>query len=176
MPARVRIGVEGAEEAQRFLELAPQAQTVALEAAVRDTVDALFAASQDEVPVDKGTLKKSGTFAASGFTGDVAYNTSYALFVHEGTKPHPIEPVNAPLLAFPPSGARGVYRGGKRVGLFEFGGKKVIVPLVFARRVMHPGTQANPWLERALALVQEFIPEFVKRRITEEFGKVGLSA
>jgi len=181
VPVRIKIGVEGAEEVQRFLELAPEAQQRALEGALLDTTDALFAFSQEEVPVDKGTLKKSGTSEAVGLRGEVGYNTTYAIPVHEGSglygargSKYPIVPVNAKALAFPPSGARSVFRGGRRKGLFEFGGRSAVVELVFRKSVMHPGVKPNPWMRRALVRVQAFVPEFVLRRLREEFEKAGL--
>lgn len=53
---------------------------------------------------------------------------AYAIFVHEGTEPHPIDPVNGPFLVF-------VGRDGT---------------LVFARHVDHPGNKPNRFLVRAL--------------------------
>ena len=50
----------------------------------------------------------------------------YAVFVEFGTAPHEIRPVNASVLAF------------------EAGGKMVFTPLV-----RHPGSKANPFMERA---------------------------
>ena len=50
----------------------------------------------------------------------------YAVFVEKGTAPHEIRPVNASVLAF------------------EAGGRIVFTPLV-----KHPGTRANPFMERA---------------------------
>ena len=50
----------------------------------------------------------------------------YAVFVEKGTAPHEIRPVKASVLAF------------------EAGGKMVFTPLV-----RHPGSRANPFMERA---------------------------
>lgn len=58
---------------------------------------------------------------------DIVAARPYAIFVHEGTAPHLIVPVNAKVLRF------------------EAGGG-----VVFAARVQHPGTAANPFLTRAL--------------------------
>ncbi|WP_375483339.1 HK97 gp10 family phage protein [uncultured Jatrophihabitans sp.] len=54
----------------------------------------------------------------------------YALYVHEGTRPHVIEPRTARVLAWEgPDGP------------------------VFSRRVSHPGTKANPFLQDAVVAV-----------------------
>jgi hypothetical protein len=62
--------------------------------------------------------------------GIVGAKAKYALFVHEGTRPHVILPRHAKMLVF-----KG--RSGK---------------MVYATKVNHPGTMANPFLVRALEL------------------------
>lgn len=64
-------------------------------------------------------------------------NVKYAYWVHEGTVPHDIFPVNARVLAFPG-------RDGK---------------MVFTQHVSHPGTKPNRFLVRAL---QHVVPGLVK--------------
>lgn len=61
----------------------------------------------------------------------VEANAPYALFVHEGTGPHPIDPVNARVLRFP-----------AKSGF-----------IVFTPHVDHPGTAAQPFLRDALVAV-----------------------
>lgn len=56
-------------------------------------------------------------------------NVPYALFVHEGAAPHPIDPVNGQFLVF--TGRDG--------------------SLVFTRHVDHPGNKPNRFLVRALS-------------------------
>lgn len=51
----------------------------------------------------------------------------YATYVNDGTRPHVIRPRNAQVLRF------------------RVGGR-----IVFARKVDHPGTKPNPFLDRAL--------------------------
>lgn len=72
-----------------------------------------------------------GTWGSAGdVEGIVGAKAKYALFVHDGTRPHVILPRHAKMLAF-----KG--RSGK---------------MVFAMKVHHPGTLPNPFLERALRL------------------------
>ncbi len=169
---RIRISADS-ERAERFLNRAPAAQMNALLRTVKDVIDALFAASQDEVKVDKGTLKKSGSWIVEGLRGLVTYAASHAPHVYFGTRPHPIDPVKGKFLSFPPSGSRPVFRGGQRKGLFEFGGRSVVVPLVFARHVEHPGTKPDPWLDRARDRIEPLVPQFLERNLQEEFAKAG---
>jgi hypothetical protein len=59
--------------------------------------------------------------------GVVGFAASYAAAVEFGTTPHEIRPANGGVLAF------------------EVAGKMVFTPLVH-----HPGTRANPFMQRAL--------------------------
>lgn len=100
---------------------------------VRGKASEIASVARRIVPVRSGVLRGSirvqqsrdvgGRFAA-GY--DVAANAAYARFVHDGTKPHVIVPRNASVLAF------------------QVGGTTV-----FARRVNHPGTKAQPFLTNA---------------------------
>lgn len=72
-------------------------------------------------------------FISEGGKGAIAIValTEYALYHHEGTRPHMIFPVRAKVLAFPAS--------------------KGSTDMVFARSVMHPGTKPNHFLTDAAA-------------------------
>lgn len=72
-----------------------------------------------------------GSWGSSGeVEGIVGAKAKHALFVHAGTLPHVILPRHAKILAW-----KG--KSGK---------------MVFATKVHHPGTMANPFLDRALKL------------------------
>lgn len=83
-------------------------------------------------PVDTGRLRASGKIQYSSLfsfrpKATVIFDTDYAAFVNDGTAPHIIRPRRAQVLRF------------------TVGGR-----VVFARVVHHPGTRANPFLDRAL--------------------------
>jgi hypothetical protein len=59
----------------------------------------------------------------------IGTDLGYALWEHEGTRPHVIAPRNKKVLRFPSGGG-----------------------VVFAKRVSHPGTQGSHFLTRALPL------------------------
>ncbi|MGH3476808.1 MAG: hypothetical protein ACRDQD_08215 [Nocardioidaceae bacterium] len=90
--------------------------------------------AQQGCPVDTGNLRRSHDHSVTnlGFRlhGVVRANANYALMVHQGTAPHEIRPVRARALRFTVGG-----------------------DVVFATRVMHPGTQGQPWLRTALVAV-----------------------
>lgn len=83
--------------------------------------------ARDEVPVDTGRLRESHHVERlSAAEYRVAARTPYAVYVHEGTDPYDIVPVNAQALRFEVDGQ-----------------------VIFAQHVSHPGIQANPWMDRA---------------------------
>lgn len=89
-------------------------------------------------PADTGRLRGANeptpiVVAGQKVIAGVENPTEYAMFVHEGTKPHVILPKNAKVLTWKP-------RGGAQV---------------FARKVNHPGTKAQPWLARSAELVSQ---------------------
>lgn len=83
-------------------------------------------------PVDTGRLRASGKVSYSGLfsfrpKATIVFDVDYAQMVNDGTRPHVIRPKNAKVLRF------------------VVGGR-----VVYAKVVHHPGTRANPFLDRAL--------------------------
>lgn len=86
-------------------------------------------------PVDTGHLRQSHTRGEIRLSGgkisvEVTANAKYALYVHQGTKPHTIQPKTKKALSW------------------VSGGNQIITG-----RVHHPGTKPQPWLIRALETV-----------------------
>lgn len=90
--------------------------------------------------------------------GSISPTVKYAIWVHEGTRPHAITARNARALAIPiGAGAGDVYIGrfkrkrrvkvhvGKRSRLGIAG-----QDFIFRRSVQHPGSRANPFMERII--------------------------
>ena len=104
---------------------------------VRQTADETKSLAMQSAPVDKGGLRGSHVTSPVVVTGDsvvggVEAQTKYAMFVHDGTKPHVIVPRNKKVLAWVPRGSGQV--------------------TVFASKVNHPGTTAQPWLAKSAEL------------------------
>ena len=82
-------------------------------------------------PVDTGRLAGSITTTPINVNGKpgaaIGTNVEYALAVHNGTRPHTIQPKRAQVLRFKAGGS-----------------------VVFTSKVNHPGTSADPFLEDAL--------------------------
>jgi hypothetical protein len=84
-------------------------------------------------PVKTGNLRSSiqPRVEFGPLRGEVEATAPYSLYVHEGTSPHPITPVNARVLRFPTKAGT----------------------IVYAQSVNHPGTRPQPFLSDALAKV-----------------------
>ena len=75
---------------------------------------------------------------------EIGATSPYAVFVHQGTRPHEILPVRAQALRFRVGGLHG--------------------PFIFAKRVWHPGTKPNPFVKRTVDKLIRFIRvEFLDR-------------
>ena len=103
--------------------------TKELKRALKRTVLDIEATAKERCPVDTGRLRASITPDVVGATeGYVGTNVSYAAAVEYGSRPHEIRPRKAKALAW-----KDRQTGEQR----------------FARKVNHPGTAAQPFLEPA---------------------------
>lgn len=97
--------------------------------ALEETGTRLLERAMANAPVDSGNLRRSHylTLPDSGAQEiSVVAGAEYAMAVHEGSRPHVIEPRSRRALRF--------YVGGREV---------------FATRVHHPGNAPDPWLTRS---------------------------
>lgn len=109
--------------------------------AVKKSVLVVQSNAIKEAPVNKqsggGNLRQSiKTSMVNKLRGAIISNANYSIFVHEGTRPHVIRPRIKKGLA------------NKRTGQF------------FGKIVHHPGTRANPYMERAYEKSKERISGF----------------
>jgi hypothetical protein len=116
-------------------------------------IDAAFSGyerSQDAVPVDTGELRDSGELVVEDTPGEVTfrYTAAHAMPVEAGTEPHPITPDDADVLAFEVDGEQ-----------------------VFAQRVAHPGTPAQPYMQPGFrAMARELRQRGLSPYIAGELG------
>jgi len=102
-----------------------------------------------EAPVDHGFLSGSIEFPirVKQLVFGIRIGAKYWIDVQFGTKPHIIEPVNGDALSF------------------VFNGEQVVF-----KRVRHPGTAPNPFIDRALDKTGQRTKEFVERTLEELVG------
>lgn len=104
--------------------------TDAIDRAVETTAEQVERSAKQTVPVDTGNLRASiRTLQIASGTYQVGSNVDYADDVEYGTAPHVITPDDADALKFEGSDGQ----------------------TVFAVRVEHPGTSAQPYLRPAVA-------------------------
>lgn len=101
-----------------------------------------------EAPVDTGKLRQEiHHFTKGNFQSGVQTKNQYWVHVEYGTAPHTIKPANGKLLKF--KGKNGEY--------------------VYAKKVNHPGTRANPFVQRSVnKMCSGIIESIAKKYIGKE--------
>lgn len=105
--------------------------------------------SQDTAPTAFGDLKKSISADVQGFAGRVRPTVQYAVYVHEGTRPHWM-----PSREWKPGGS-----------LFKWATRKGIPPFLVARAIARRGTKARPWMRRAYEANQSRLMEYFQEAV-----------
>lgn len=143
------IEIEGLDRLRGAIQRSPDTVYKELSGAIKTSVNFIRPLMRREVPVKSGKLSRNIEARADGLEGSVGPNlqvTPYAIYVHEGTRPHIIRPRTMKALYW--KGAAHPW--------------KVI---------HHPGTKANPFVERTfnevLSPVQQIFQSAVGRIIQE---------
>jgi len=138
----IKVQFDNIEQIRQAMERAPQLMVNEASKAVQKSLVVLHGRAVKEAPANKGistgnTLRQRiRSRMVTRLRGVVESFAPYSIFVHEGTAPHLIVPVNKKVLA------------NKRTGE------------IFGKRVNHPGTRPNPFLSRAVERSQSKINEF----------------
>jgi hypothetical protein len=127
----------------------------AVRAVVTGTARLLLRYSQMDAPVAAGSLRRAGFMQveADGQSAIVAYGISYAGVVEGGSIAHDIFARNARTLAFIPSSfgsladAQASVKAQRATGAVSKSGARGDL-VIFPTHVFHPGTMANPFLQR----------------------------
>jgi hypothetical protein len=137
MPVAIRLTVNAAA--------ANRAGIKAAKLKVTDVTRQVLNRADVLTPVDTGNLRRNNHMRVktrrSQVTGEVYNPTKYADWVHNGTRPHVIQPKKKRL-----------FRKRKKALRFEVAGE-----VVFAAKVNHPGTPGQPWLRQAM---EEIAPRY----------------
>jgi HK97 gp10 family phage protein len=130
-------------EMQRFINNIDKFEASKQEAIRKEIARASYSIqkqAKEEAPFKKGFLRNSidVIIKAGGVTGQVIVKRNYGIFVHEGTRPHDIYPRNGKVLAW-----RSIISQSIKTKRNKYSN------WVYASKVHHPGTKANPFLARA---------------------------
>lgn len=138
--ANISIKLKNADKIMRAMREAPSNASKGIQTAVAKTVLTVERDAKKLAPVNKGTgggnLRQSIRSSSNGMSGSVEVGASYAVPVHEGTRPHVIMAKKARVLA------------NRRTGQ------------MFGKRVNHPGTKAQPFLREAVETNAEKINNY----------------
>ena len=104
--------------------------------AIRKSALKIQSLSQKSAPVNTGALRQSIQSRFEPLKGIVEAMAKYAIYVHEGTRPHDIFPKNKMALA------------NVRKGQF------------FGKHVKHPGTKANPFMKKSVDEAMQWITKY----------------
>lgn len=146
----VELQIRGLEQVEQMFRKAPQKMLTEIQSAINRSILIIERNAKRQAPVNKapggGTLRQSIKARMTGkATGEVEVGASYAIYVHEGTRPHIIRPVRRKALA------------------------NVRTKQMFGRLVMHPGTKANPFLQRAIDDSEQAVNKEFEKIITKVF-------
>lgn len=144
---QIQVKINGLEDFRDAMKRAPQETATQISRAINKSILTVQNQAMKEAPVNKqtggGNLRQNIRAGMVGrFRGIIEARAPYSIFVHEGTAPHDIRPVNKKVLA------------NKRTGQF------------FGKLVHHPGTRANPFLLRALQNSIYKIEQFFNTALT----------
>lgn len=151
--SQFRVSIPNLPQLQAALAAYPAIATPIIQAAVAGS-QALMAkyTTASTVPIRTGYLVQNWGFDVSGFTARWYPKANYAPYVEFGTAPHEITPVNARVLANARTGQ------------------------IFGTVVHHPGTKANPFLERIISAAQPEISDLFGQALERITSQIASSA
>lgn len=145
---QIKITIEGADKMRAALKKGSTIAPGYISRALDSSIKIVESNAKREAPVNRspgitgGNLRQSiSSRMASSFSAVVSVGVAYAVAVHEGTRPHVIRPVVKRALA------------NIRTGQF------------FGKIVHHPGTRANPFLQRAVDNSESYIKEQFQKAV-----------
>lgn len=144
----IKIKLKNYNQIRSAFRKVPAKLTKNLNVAVEKVLLRVESQTKRNAPVNKqsggGNLRQSIRSQMTGISsGKVEVGAKYAIFVHEGTKPHIIKIRRKKVLA------------NKRQGK------------IFGKVVKHPGTRANPFLQEAVDKSQGFIDKEFEKAVNK---------
>lgn len=135
----IKAKVEGLDRIKDGIRRFPVQGMAEIITALKKSVLQIQSESMKRAPVNKsfggGNLRQSIKTRFGKLWGEVFSTAKYAVYVHEGTRPHLIQVVKKRVLANTRTGQ------------------------IFGKRVNHPGTLANPFFLKAVEACKEKIQD-----------------
>lgn len=152
MEFSIRISGDAGKKIDRVQRSFPSS----VQGAVKKATVFMWARVHEKTPVGHGYLKKSILYKVSNLEGVIRPTVKYAIFVHEGTRPHWVPKSEWAL----PTGS-----------LYKWAKKKGLNPYLVARSIARKGTKKQPWMRKTFdtyeSQVRKFFDESVDRLIKE---------
>ncbi len=150
MSVAITIKVKNLDNIKAMFRKAPMRMTTELNKAINRIVLKVERDAKRNAPVNKrgggGNLRQSIKSSMIGIArGKVEVGADYGVYVHEGTRPHIIRVRQRKVLA------------DKRQGK------------IFGKVVQHPGTKANPFLQKAVDQNEDFIDDEFENAVKKVF-------
>lgn len=124
----ITVQIKGIEKLQDAIKRYPVIATQNINSAIRKSLGQVERSATQKAPKDMGQLKGNWRTEMGTLRGSLASGMDYALFVHDGTRPH-----------FPPIEA-----------ITPWANRHGIPPFLVARAIARKGTKAVPFLRDAL--------------------------
>ena len=140
--AQFKVQIKGLNKLNTAFKKSPKIVFTNLSMAVKTSINIIRPMMVRNAPVDTSKLRQNIYARTSGLKGEVGPNlkiTPYAIYVHEGTRPHIIRAVNKKVLADTKRG------------------------IIFGPVVHHPGTRPNPFVKRTAEEAVEPVNQIFRR-------------
>lgn len=149
--------IQGVNELKRALRDYPKISEPILQKAIVATqfVMTKNTLKDNPVPYRTGNLLQSFRYQIGRLQARWTPTARYAPFVEFGTRPHPIFPVNARVLAWQKGGIGKYVTAGSGRRYY----KTAKGTMVFAAHVNHPGTKPHPFMSK---IAKKSVPEVSK--------------
>lgn len=141
MAVELKMEIQGLDKLEKLFKQSPRIATTNLDRAIKQSVLTLLANARIAAPVDQGFLRNSGMVTSfSVLKGLLQNKAPYAVYTHEGTRPHYV-----PIAA-----------------IKGWADRHGIPPFLVQRSIMRKGTKARPFFRNSIEASQEAIDHYFK--------------
>jgi len=139
MPAELSVKIDGLDALKAAFRDSPRIAAKHLNTAIKQGVFTLLANARRDAPVDQGFLRGAGMVTSFEILkGTLENKAPYAVYVHEGTRPH-----------YPPLSA-----------IKGWADRHGVSPFLVQRSIARKGTKAKPFFSNSIQASQADITRF----------------